>query len=466
MWLISLLRDGSRNRPSIRLRDEMTTLDTSQRVLHGWDPEDPEKWDSKIAWKTLWISTITLFIGFCTWYLVSAIAPMLNQIGFTLSASQLYWLTAVPGLAGGLLRLVFMFLPAVMGTRKLVTFSSLLFVLPMLGWFFAVQDTSTPFWVLMVLSLATGLGGGVFSGFMPSTGYYFPKSKSGTALGLQAGLSNLGMSFIQLVSPWLMGFTLLGIGFVAPQRAETGQALFVHNPAIVLVPWAILMAIIAWTQLKDVPVKANFRQQIDIFGNKNTWIMTVIYIAGFGAFAGFTAQLALLINATFGMTSQFADTYAVEDLPRGAAWAFLFPLVGAATRALWGPLCDKFGGALWTFIGLVGMAVFTGAAALFLNPDSPDAFVPFFVLMLIMAFFSGLVNAGSFKQMPMILPKRQAGGVIGWTGAMGAFGPFIVGILLSMMAPVTFFWGAVVFFIIAAVLAWVYYARPNAPFPG
>ncbi|MDR7329096.1 nitrate/nitrite transporter [Corynebacterium guangdongense] len=445
----------------------MTQLDTSPRVLYGWDPEDPEKWDSKIAWKTLWISTISLFIGFCTWYLVSAMAPMLNQIGFDLTPGQLYWLTAIPGLAGGIFRLMYMFLPPVLGTRKLVTLSSLLFLIPMFGWFFAVQDTSTPYWWLMTLAFLAGIGGGVFSGYMPSTGYFFPRSKSGTALGLQAGLSNMGMSFIQLVGPWLMGFTLLGIGFVAPTRTiETGENLYVYNPAIVMVPWTILMALIAWTQLKDVPVTANFRQQIDIFGNKNTWIMTVIYVAGFGAFAGFSAQLALLINNVFGISSPLAETYALEDLPRGAAWAFLFPLIGAGVRALWGPLCDKFGGAIWTFIGLVGMAVFTAAAAFFLNPSSPDDFVWFFTLMLVMAFFAGLVNAGSFKQMPMILPKRQAGGVIGWTGAMGAFGPFIVGVLLSMLAPATFFWGAVVFFLIAAVLAWIYYARPGAPFPG
>lgn len=444
----------------------MTVLNTEGRVLHGWDPEDEERWDSGVAWKTLWVSTITLFIGFATWYLVSAIAPLLNQIGFDLTAAQLYWLTALPGLACGLFRLVFMFLPAIMGTRRLVSMSALLFVIPMLGWFFAVQDTSTPFWWLMTLSFLSGIGGGVFSGFMPSTGYFFPRRLAGTALGLQAGLSNMGMSFIQLVAPWLMGFTLLGIGFVAPQRTEGGSEIFVHNPSIFLAPWAVLMAVIAWTVLKDVPVKANFRQQIDIFGNVNTWVMTVIYVAGFGAFAGFSAQLALLINNTYGASSRFADTMPVDDLPRGAAWAFLFPLIGAGIRALWGPLCDRFGGAVWTFIGLIGMAVFTGVAALFLDPDSPDAFWPFFISMLVMAVFSGLVNAGSFKQMPMILPKRQSGGVIGWTGAMGAFGPFIVGVLLSMLAPTIFFWGCVIFFIIAAVLAWIFYARPNAPYPG
>lgn len=391
---------------------------------------------------------------------------MLNQIGFDLTAGQLYWLTSIAGLACGLFRLVFMFLPPIIGTRKLVTLSSFLFVIPMLGWYFAVQNTDTPYWWLLTLSFLSGIGGGVFSGFMPSTGYFFPKRMSGTALGIQAGIGNFGISLIQLVGPWLMGFSLLGLGFVAPMRTDEGHDVFVYNPAIVLVPWTIIMGIVAWTMLKDVPIRANFREQIDIFGNKNTWILTIVYLVTFGAFSGFAAQLALLTNDVFGANSMFAETYALADLPQGAKYAFLGPLIGALVRALWGPLCDKYGGAIWTFIGCAGMTIFTGVAAIFLTPDSPDEYGWFLGSMLIMFFFTGLGNAGTFKQMPMILPKRQAGGVIGWTGAIGAFGPFIVGVLLSVMAPVAFFWGCVVFFAFTTVLVWIYYARPNAPFPG
>ena len=442
-------------------------LDTSGRVIQGWDPEQPEHWNSSIAWKTLIISTFSLTIGFATWYLVSAIAPILNQIGFDLSTSQLYWLTSIAGLSCGIFRLLFMFLPPIIGTRKLVTLSSLLFIIPMLGWFFAVQDTSTPFWLFMTLSFLSGIGGGVFSGFMPSTGYFFPKRMSGTALGLQAGIGNFGISFIQLVAPWLMGFTLLGIGFVAPQRSsETGSHIFVHNPAIFLVPWALIAAVIAWTMLKDVPVKANIRQQIDIFGNKNTWLLTIVYLMTFGAFSGFAAQFALLINNIYGQTSPFTETYALEELPRGAAFAFLGPFISAGVRALWGPLCDKYGGAIWTFIGCLGMTVSTVVAIFFLRPTSPDTFWYFMAAMLAMFFFTGLGNAGTFKQMPMILPKRQAGGVIGWTGAIAAFGPFVVGVLLSMMSPTAFYIGCAVYFTITTIIVWIFYARPKAPFPG
>lgn len=441
----------------------MNALDTSGKVIQGWDPEDSNHWDSKIAWRTLWISTFVLIIGFATWYLVSAIAPQLNKIGFDLTRSQLYWLTAIPGLACGIFRLIFMFLPPILGTRKLVFSSSLLFIIPMLGWFFAVQDSSTPYWWLLTLAFLSGIGGGVFSGFMPSTGYFFPKRLSGTALGIQAGIGNFGISFIQLVAPWLMGFTLLGVSFVAPQRTADGE-ISVHNPAIFLVPWAVVGAFLAWTLLKDVPVKANFRQQMDIFGNKNTWILTIVYFMTFGAFSGFAAQTALLINQIFGEGSGFAGTY--ENLPAGASYAFLGPLIGALVRALWGPLCDKFGGAIWTFIGCLGMTIFTVVATFFLTPNKPDEVWWFLGTMLIFFFFTGLGNAGTFKQMPMILPKRQAGGVIGWTGAIGAFGPFVAGVLLSILSAPTFFWGCAVYFAITTVLVWIYYARPNAPFPG
>lgn len=445
----------------------MTQLNTKGVVLQGWDPEDPEHWDSKIAWRTLWITTFSMIIGFCVWYLVSAIAPLLNRIGFDLSAGQLYWLASIPGLAGGLIRLIYMFLPPILGTRKLVGISSGLFLIPMFGWFLAVQDSSTPYWWLLTLAALTGIGGGVFSGYMPSTGYFFPKAKSGTALGIQAGIGNLGVSIIQFMGPWVMGFGLLGIGFLTPQRTIEGTTVFVHNAAIVLVPWTILAAVLSFLFLKDVPVTANFRQQIDIFGNKNTWILSIIYLMTFGAFAGFAAQFGLIINNNFGIAFPMAETYPAEMLHAGATFAFLGPLIGALVRAAWGPLCDRFGGAIWTFVGGIGMTIATAAAAIFLSrAETPDDFWPFLWSMLALFFFTGLGNAGTFKQMPMILPKRQAGGVIGWTGAIGAFGPFIVGVLLSFTPTVAFFWGCVVFFIIATALTWIYYARPNAPFPG
>lgn len=429
----------------------------SPRVdLSRWDPEDPERWDSGFAWRTLWITTYNLMLAFCVWYLVSAIAPRLTTIGYDLSTSQLYWLVAIPGLFGGLMRLIYMFLPPIVGTRTLVGGSATLLLLPMLGWTFAVRNVDTPYWVLLLLAAACGVGGGAFSGFMPSTSYFFPKRMAGTALGLQAGIGNFGVSLIQFLTPWVVGFGLLGVTALTPQEKIDGGHMWLHNAGLVLIPWVILGMILAGVFLRRVPVEANFRQQLDIFSERHTWYMTAIYLMTFGAFSGFAAQLGLIIKNEYG---SFADA------PDPLKFAFLGPLVGSATRAAWGPLCDKFGGAVWTFVAGVGMTLSTLFTAFYLSPTSRDQFGPFLAGMLVVFFFAGIGNAGTFKQMPMIFPRRQAGGVIGFTASIAAFGPFLVGVALSSVSPRAFFFGCVVYFAACTVLAWVQYARPGAPRP-
>lgn len=456
---------ASRPSPAPDAASHPIALGTSGRVLAGWDPEDPAHWDKAIAWRTLAISTFSMVIAFCVFFLVSAIAPKLRLIGFDLTPGQLYWLTAMPGLSGGLIRLVYMFLPPILGTRKLVGISSLLYVIPMLGWFFAVQDTSTPYAVLLVLSFMCGIGGGTFSGYMPSTGYFFPKRLSGTALNLQAGIGNLGMSLIQLAGPWLMGFGLLGITFIAPQRQADDTAIFVHNAAIFFVPWALAAAALAFTLLKDVPVTANIRAQLSFFSNPNTWYMTMLYVLTFGLFSGFAAQFGLLVNNTFGASSPLAEQ-GFDNLPLGATYAFLGPLIGSVVRMAWGPLCDRFSGGLWTFISALGMAVTLAWASLYMHPDSPAEFTPFLWAMLAMFFFAGIGNAGTFKQMPMIMPRLQAGGAIGFTAAIACFGPFFVGVALSALDAGTWLALCAAYSAVCAVVCWIRYARPGAPFRG
>lgn len=437
-----------------------TTSTVSRYVLTDWCPEDPKKWDSRLAWTTLAVTTYSMVMAFCVWFLPSAITPKLNEIGFTLSKSQLYWLTAMPGLSCGFLRLIYTFLPPIVGTRKLIGISSLLYVLPMIGWFFAVQTSTTPYWWMVTLAAMCGIGGGSFSGYMPSTGYFFPKRLSGTALGLQAGIGNLGMSLIQLLGPILMGFSLFGITFIAPQQAQ-GQEIWVHNAAIFFVPWCFTAAILSFLLLRDIPIKANIRQQLDIFGNKNTWYMTILYLMTFGMFSGYSAVFGLLINNSFGADSS------LKLAVTGAAYAFLGPLIGSIVRMLWGPFCDKLGGAIWTFISGIGMAFCLGIAAYYISsPKDMNDFIWFLAAMLTMFFFSGLGNAGTFKQMPMIMPARQAGGAIGFTAAIASLGPFVVSVALTVFTPAAWLLACAGFCLLGSLLCWIMYARKGAPFPG
>jgi NNP family nitrate/nitrite transporter-like MFS transporter len=431
--------------------------------LDTWDPENAQTWDSGRAWKTLWITTFNLTLAFVTWFLVSALAPILNSIGFDLSKGQLYWLAAMPGLAGGSLRLVWMFLPPILGTRKLVWLSSALMLLPLIGWGLAVQNPDTSFVVLLVLAAMAGVGGGVFSGFMPSTSYFFPKAKQGTALGIQAGIGNFGVSLVQFVTPWIVGFSMLGVlgasqTFSNPEKGIEKQVWY-QNAGYIWVPFVIIGVIFAYTMLKSVPVQARgVKEQLDIFNNKHTWLMTLLYIITFGTFSGLAAQFALLIK------NFYATPFGAEGV-NPAQYAFYGALIGSAARVLAGPIADRVGGAKVTLVAIVGI----GASALYtsfqLAPTGADQFPAFFWGMIAIFFFTGVGNASTFKQMPMIFEPRQAGGVIGWTAAIAAFGPFVFGVMFATGNTQLLYWLGTFTCAIGAVVTWYYYARPGAEKP-
>ena len=452
-------------------------LQSGPEWLKSWDPEDEANWNSKLAWQTLWITTFTLTLAFVTWFLPSAIVPKLNLIGYSFSKEQLYWLAALPGLSGGLMRLLWMVLPPIMGTREMVAATTLLLFFPVLGWGVRSMSPSAPYWELLVLALLAGIGGGAFSGFMPSTSYFFPRKKQGTALGIQAGIGNFGVSLVQLLTPWLIGLGMLwwlGQSQMMKFPGKPDREVWYQAASFVWLPFILIGTWIAWQYLKSVPIKANIRQQFDIFRNQDTWWMTVLYIMTFGTFSGLSAQFGLLMANLYGLgnpaiVANGVPVIAGYQVPDIANYVFLGPLVGAGARVLFSPLTDRMGGAIWTLIsgiGLVGSIIWTIPS---LTPDTSSAaalqagFTNFLWGMLAIFLFAGIGNASTFKQMPMIFERRQAGGVIGWTSAIAAFGPFIFGVALTLMPAPVFYWIGVVWAIACVVITWWRYARPGAP---
>jgi len=439
--------------------------------ITDWRPEDETFWKtsgSRIAWRTLWITTFSLILSFTTWFLMSAVVVRLPGIGFKFSETELFWLTAMPGLAGGTLRLLHMFLIPIYGTRSVVTLATFAKLLPCLGLGFAVMNTGTPFWVFLILSFLCGFGGGDFSSFMPSTSLFFPKRLQGTALGIQAGLGNFGVSLTQFVTPWIISFAVAGTFLGSPQtltRLGESQSIWLQNAAFCYVPFLLILGIIAWLFLRRVPMKASFRDQLDIFKNKHTYYCTVTYVMTFGAFAGLAAVFPLMIRVVYGN---------FENAPDPLAYAFYGPLIGSALRVVWGPLTDKFGGAIFTQI--CGIGLIAGCAALvfggLLNPTSLDQFPWFVGVMLAMFFFTGIGNAATFRQFPVIFSHspRQAAGVIGFTAAIAAYGPFVFAMLLATSKKTSgsfdiFFLGLLGYCLLATGINWWQYARRGAPKP-
>ncbi len=439
--------------------------------LQHWEPENQDFWQrtgKKIAWRTLWITTFSLILSFATWFMMSAVVVRLPGIGFKFDTMQLFWLAAMPGLAGGTLRIIHTFLIPIFGTRNVISVSTFIKLLPALGIGLAIMDPTTPWWVFMVLAFTAGFGGGDFSSYMPSTSLFFPKRLQGTALGIQAGIGNFGVSLAQFVTPWIIGIAAFSVLSGGPQtfvKGEVSSDIWLQNAAFVYVPFLLLMSVLAWVYLRRVPVKASFREQTDIFKNKHTWFCTATYVMTFGSFSGLSAAFPLMIKTIYG---------GFPDAPDPLTYAFLGPLIGSSVRVLFGPISDKTGGAILTHfvgIGLIVTSVimvFTGV----LTPTSMDSFPLFVVLMLILFFFSGVGNASTFRQYPIIFSHspRQGAGVIGWTAAVAAYGPFIfstlIGATISMTgSPNAFFWGIAVYYVIATFINWWYYTRKGCEKP-
>jgi NNP family nitrate/nitrite transporter-like MFS transporter len=104
------------------------------------------------------------------------------------------------------------------------------------------------------------------------------------------------------------------------------------------------------------------------------------------------------------------------------------------------------------------------------QPTGLESFPMFVAGMLTLFFFAGVGNASTFKQMPMLFEPRQAGGVIGFTGAIAAYGPFLFGMLFaasfaSFKSATPVFYGLAAFFAFNVALNWWMYARRGAANP-
>ena len=470
----------------------------SARTLTVWTPEDKAFWETEgqaVAKLNLWISVPALFLAFAVWQLWSVVAVNLPMIGFKYSTNQLFWLAAAPALSGATLRIFYSFMVPVFGGRRWTAISTASLLIPAIGIGFAVQDPTTPYPTMLVLALLCGLGGGNFSSSMANISFFFPKERKGSALGVNAGLGNLGVSVVQFLSPIIISVGVFGV-FGGESQSIVNKAgqhveVWAQNAAFVWVPWIVLASVVAWFFMNDIAdAKASFAAQAAIFRNKHNWLMCLLYLGTFGSFIGYAAGFPLLIK------SQFKD---VNPL----AYAWIGPLVGALIRPVGGWLADQLGGArvtFWNFtvmaLAVVGVLFFlpktTGSAwALPVGPHD-GSFTGFFLMFLVLFLTTGIGNGSTFRMIPVIflnlkthsVPRNdevaqaaavkeantEAAAVLGFTAAFAAYGGFFIpksygSAIAATGGPELALFTFIGFYVVCIVTTWWFYARRDAEQP-
>mgnify|MGYP001255428543 CR=1 FL=1 len=466
------------------------------RTLTIWTPEDKSFWEREgeaVAKINLWISVPALFLAFAIWQVWSVVAVSLPALGFKYSTNQLFWLAAAPALSGATLRIFYSFMVPIFGGRRWTAMVTASLLIPAVGIGIAVQDNTTSYPTMLILALLCGFGGGNFSSSMSNISFFFPKERKGSALGVNAGLGNLGVSVVQFLSPLVITAGIFGIFGGAPQtmiRNGIEVQVWAQNAAFIWVPWIAIAALAAWFGMHDIAdAKASFSAQAAIFRSKHTWIMCWLYLGTFGSFIGFAAGFPLLIK------SQFPD---INPL----AYAWLGPLLGALTRPFGGWLSDKIGGGVVTFWNFAAMALAVLGVLFFLPkgasgyafPLGPaqGSFAGFFLMFLVLFCTSGIGNGSTFRMIPVIFLNQklnalreddeearaeaikagntEGAAAVGFAGALGAYGGFFIpksygSSIAATGGPEFALWMFVVFYALCVLVTWWYYARRNAEMP-
>ena len=457
-----------------------------RHLLIDWRPDDQGFWEQTgraIANRNLWLSMPALLLAFAVWVVWSVIVVKLPLVGFKFTPNQLFWLAALPGLSGALFRALYSFVVPIFGGRNWTVFSTALLLLPTLWIGVAVQDLNTNYPVFVVIALLCGLGAGNFSSSMANISFFYPQRLQGTALGLNAGVGNLGVGLAQLITPIAVyGGALLILGGEAQTLNDGSDTrIWLQNAGFIWVPFIVAAAVAAWFGMDNIAtVKAGFAEQVAIFRHKHQWLMSWLYTGTFGSFIGLAASFPMLVNTEFPTVDAFK-------------FAFIGPLLAALVRPIGGWLADQRGGARITFWSFAIMAAAPVAAIPFLPSATSDGSVVGFVLMFLILFLAaGVGNGSTFRMIPTIfrsLREQQAAGqgeaalaqarrdgvteaaaTLGFSSAVAAFGGFFIPIAYGASFDLSGGpQGALIFFSLfylsCLLITWQWYARKGAATP-
>jgi NNP family nitrate/nitrite transporter-like MFS transporter len=260
---------------------------------------------------------------------------------------------------------------------------------------------------------------------------------------------------------------LQGIGFLG---TAVGVVMLIMVPLpipelprifLVLVT-SVVATMLAMRFLTPRTIQEPLARQFAIFGNKHTWVMTWLYVMTFGSFIGYSNAFPKLIDDVFVTPTNGLVT---------GRYIWIGAAVGALIRPLGGWLADKWGGARvtqWdTWIMVVSTIVAGYLVSLAGQSETPEQyFVPFLITFVVLFATTGIGNGSTFRMIPIIFSKEQAGPALGWTSAIAAYGAYLIPMIFSTQielgTPEYALYGFALYYASCLAVNWWFYLRKNA----
>ncbi len=260
--------------------------------IADWRPEDDAFWAStgkKIAYRNLALSVPALLCGFAVWGMWGIITVQMLNLGFPFTQAELFTLTAIAGIAGATMRIPASFLIRVAGGRNTIFLTTAMLLAPAIGTGIVLQHKDWPLWAFQLMALWSGVGGGNFASSMSNISTFFPKRLQGTALGVNAGIGNFGVTTMQIVIPLVMTVGIFGAFGGAPEtlikdsgwifgKIPAGTPTWIQNAGFAWVLSLVPLSILCWWGMNNLKtVSPDTGNPIVAFA-RITWLYTLAFI--------------------------------------------------------------------------------------------------------------------------------------------------------------------------------------------
>jgi NNP family nitrate/nitrite transporter-like MFS transporter len=252
-------------------------IDFATNNLVYWWPEDDQfwkRWGCKICGPNLIWSSLNLFLMFAVfihWIVVrDAIAAAhvgslykvydfgIHEATGKAADVRDYVVTAnlvtpLAAFSGATQRGVQCWMTSIVGGRIHNVVNTFFLCVPLVLASIFLSLSDCPFWAVWLVSVLSGIAGGAFASSVNNISNFFPKRMQGLALGVVAGLGNVGEAFAYGVMPLVVDVGICAAGASGQCDAKDFGGKYPFNAGIFLAVLLIVIGIPSWLKLNNAP---------------------------------------------------------------------------------------------------------------------------------------------------------------------------------------------------------------------